>query len=211
MIPRYQRVLFWSLCALILLMAAFTIHERQKARDRVLASNDAMPYIQPVDVPTDAVTLVLANDADNTLLSGLRDAALPTEPSLRARALLDRLFIEYTLPNSPHPLKVGPAVEEVFLLNQPATASATPTGQLAVVDLRSSFADAHPSGIAIETLTLLSIVGTLHANFPQIGEVRFLIDGQPHDTLAGHADLTRPYPATDPALQHTQPVEARER
>jgi hypothetical protein len=49
----------------------------------------------------------------------------------------------------------------------------------------------------VETLTLDSILGTLHANFPEITEVRFLVDGQPHDTLAGHADLTRVYPVGD--------------
>jgi hypothetical protein len=28
--------------------------------------------------------------------------------------------------------------------------------------------------------------------------VRFLVDGQARDTLAGHADLTRPYAVVDP-------------
>jgi hypothetical protein len=40
---------------------------------------------------------------------------------------------------------------------------------------------------------------------PEIAQVRFLVDGVPRDTLAGHADLTRTYlassasppPATD--------------
>jgi hypothetical protein len=42
-------------------------------------------------------------------------------------------------------------------------------------------------------LTVLSICGTLHANLPRITQVRFLVDGQQRDTLAGHADLTRTY------------------
>ncbi len=215
MIPRYQRILFWSLCALIVLMTAFTIRERQKARERILASNDALPYIPPVDVPGESIPLMLANDVEDTLTSGLREAALPAEPSLRAHALLDRLFVEYTLPISSHPLKPGPAIDEVFLLTPPATAGPSPSsgsipGLLAVVNFHSAFTDSHPSGIAVETLTLLSVVGTLHANFPQIAEVRFLIDGQPRETLAGHADLTRSYPATDPSLNRTQPVETRE-
>ncbi len=193
-------------------MAAFTIRERQKAHDRVLASNDDLPYIQPVDAPGEAVTLMLASDQENSLTSGLRDAALPAEPSLRARALLDRLFVEYALPNSLHPLKPGSAVDEVFLLTpSPPTAGNSTTGLLAVVNLRSAFADTHPSGIAVETLTLLSIVGTLHANFPDIAQISFLIDGQSRDTLAGHADLTRTYPAADPSLIRTQPIENRER
>jgi hypothetical protein len=69
--------------------------------------------------------------------------------------------------------------------------------QLAVVNLTGSFADSHPSGIATETLTLLSICGTLHANQPRITQVRFLVNGQTRATLAGHADLTRTYLAGD--------------
>ncbi len=209
MIPRYQRILFWTLAALTLLMAAFTIHERQNARERIAASAGPTPYIQPVDAQSESVTLLLANDADGTITSGLRDAALPQEPSLRARALIERLLDEYTLPNSSHPMKPGPAVEDVFLLKPPVgtSDSSTPEGLLAVVDLHGSFADAHPSSICIEDLTLQSIVGTLHANLPQIILVRFLVDGQPRETLAGHADLLRTYTAADTSIQHTQPVE----
>jgi Sporulation and spore germination len=65
------------------------------------------------------------------------------------------------------------------------------------VNLNGSFATAHPSGIETETLSLLSLIGTLHANFPEITQVRFLVDGQPRETLAGHADLTRIYLATN--------------
>ena len=74
-----------------------------------------------------------------------------------------------------------------------------PGGELAVIDLRSSFTNQHPSGVEVESLTLLSILGTLHANLPQIEQVRFLVDGQARETLAGHADLLRTYPVRDTA------------
>lgn len=81
-----------------------------------------------------------------------------------------------------------------------ATAPATDTGpQLAVVNLTSAFVASHPSGIEAETLTVLSICATLHANLPRVAQVRFLVDGQQRDTLAGHADLTRTYLASDAA------------
>jgi hypothetical protein len=67
---------------------------------------------------------------------------------------------------------------------------------MAVVNFSTAFAQSHPSGIEPETLTLLSIIGTLHANLPAITQVRFLVDGHPRDTLAGHADLTRVYLAS---------------
>jgi hypothetical protein len=87
-----------------------------------------------------------------------------------------------------------------FRANKPGAAprEQPQTGpQLAVVNLTGSFADSHPSGIATETLTLLSICGTLHANQPRITQVRFLVNGQTRATLAGHADLTRTYLAGD--------------
>jgi hypothetical protein len=89
-----------------------------------------------------------------------------------------------------------------FRANKPSAAprEQPQTGpQLAVVNLTGSFADSHPSGIATETLTLLSICGTLHANQPRITQVRFLVNGQTRSTLAGHADLTRAYLAGDAA------------
>jgi hypothetical protein len=69
--------------------------------------------------------------------------------------------------------------------------------QLAVVNLTSNFAASHPSGFETETLTVLSICGTIHANLPSVTEVRFLVDGQQRPTLAGHADLTRTYLVSD--------------
>jgi hypothetical protein len=71
--------------------------------------------------------------------------------------------------------------------------------QLAVVNLKGSFAAGHPSGIQTEMLTILSICGTLHANLPRVTQVRFLVDGVERPTLAGHADLTRTYLAADAA------------
>jgi hypothetical protein len=72
-----------------------------------------------------------------------------------------------------------------------------PGGELAVIDLRSSWVNQHPSGVEAESLTLRSILGTLHRNLPRIEQVRFLVDGQARETLAGHADLLRTYHVRD--------------
>lgn len=195
MIPRYQRILFWSLTAGILLMAAFLLHGCEQAHKRLTAHNDDTPIAAPVAASTGDITLYLANDDDASITPTQIQLALPQDPTVRARVLLDHLLTSYALPASAHPLRSGPAVDDVFLLNQSTPASKT--GQLAVINLRGAFVDNHPSGIQVETLTVLSIIGTLHAAFPQVTQVRFLVDGQPHDTLAGHADLLRTYPATD--------------
>ena len=232
MISRHQRILFWVLIGCILAMGVFLFWERERARDRIGALADATPIDAPY-TNTESITLDLASDADGTLTATTRQIALPDEATARARALLEHLVAEYALPDSPHPLQSGAAIDDVFLLPLPIVGHAvdtsakpspngntptvpvaadpnspqpqTPGGELAVINLRSSFVNAHPSGVEVESLTLLSIIGTLHANLPQIEQIRFLVDGQPRETLAGHADLLRTYPSRDTTVAATVP------
>jgi Sporulation and spore germination len=213
MIPRYQRILFWSLIAGIFLMSAFLLHGCQQAHKRLAALNDATPIAAPTATSTEDVTLYLANDADASITPTTESVALPQAPTLRARTLLEHLLAAYALPKSAHPLQSGPAVDDVFLLtpetnmpNKPFAGSSQPN-QLAIVNLDGAFVDNHPSGIQVEALTVQSIIGTLHAALPQVTGVRFLVDGQPHDTLAGHADLLRTYPAVDTTSHPAPPTE----
>jgi hypothetical protein len=211
MIPRYQRILFWSLVLGIFLMAAFLLHGCEQAHKRLAAPNDATPIAAPTTASTQDITLYLANDDDASITPTTEQLALPQEPTLRARALLEHLLAAYALPDSAHPLKGGPAVDDVYLLPdpQPAAQSAPgdQPGQLAVINLHGAFVDNHPSGIQVEALTVQSIIGTLHAALPQITAIRFLVNGEPHDTLAGHADLLRTYPATDTTAKPMPPTE----
>jgi Sporulation and spore germination len=208
-IPRYQRILFWSLAGGILLMAAFLLHGCEQAHKRLAATNDATPIAAPTTASTEDITLYLANDADASITPTTEQLALPQEPTVRARVLLEHLLSAYALPNSAHPLQSGSAIDDIFLLPDPDPAPGEQPGQLAVISLHSSFIDNHPSGIQVEALTVQSIIGTLHAALPQITAIRFLVDGQPHDTLAGHADLLRTYPAIDTTAKPTPPTEPR--
>ena len=212
MIPRYQRILFWILAGGIFLMAAFLLRGCQQAHKRLDALNDATPIAAPTTTAgTEDITLYLASDADASIAPKTESLALPEDRALRARALLEHLLAAYALPNSTHPLQSGPAVDDVFLLPDPHPESESgfhaQPGQLAVINLRGEFINNHPSGIQVEALTVQSIIGTLHAALPEITAIRFLVDGQPHDTLAGHADLLRSYPATDTAAKPTPPTE----
>jgi hypothetical protein len=226
MILRNQRILFWCLILCIIGMAVLLFVTRQRARDRVSALADNTPIDAPYTT-SEPVTLDLANDSDGSITATDRQIALPSEVTARARALLDHLVAEYALPGSAHPLKPGAMVDEVFLVPLPvvgytldnsasqatsdghvptvpvassdpnALQPQSPGGEIAVINLRGSFVNQHPSGVEVESLTLLSILGTLHANLPQIEQVRFLVDGVPRETLAGHADLLRTYPTRD--------------
>ena len=199
MIPRYQRILFWVLLVASVAMAVVLIRLRERAADRIAARYDRTETAAPQNpAPAETVTLFEANDANDTVAPITRQLALPKETAARARVLLRQLFADYAAPASKHPLTAGPGVEEVFFMPAPAngkpSSSAVDSGaQTAIVNLTSAFAENHPSGIEPETLTLLSIISTLHENFPAVEQVRFLVDGQPRETLAGHADLTRTY------------------
>ena len=224
MIPRYQRILFVILLGSSIIMTGLLIwlHQRNFA---AVKNADNTPIAAPAYSASEDVPLLLANDADGSVKSVTRSLALPQQSAVRARALLEHLLAEYTLPRSSHPLNGGIAVEDVYLvplpLGAPAAASSLPAvtlaeianggkagdtdplmqmpGELAVVNLRSSWVEAHPPGITSETLTIQSIVGTLHANLPEITAVRFLVDGKPRATLAGSVEFDRTYDALDTA------------
>ncbi len=202
MIPRYQRILFWMLLLASVAMAAVLIRLRERAADRIsglYAHADVAGSAAPqTTAPEETIRLLEASDVDGAVAPVDRKLALPWETGARARVLLRQLFVDYAASESKHPLAPGPGVEEVFFMPAPASGrpgppEASASGQTAIVNLTSAFAENHPSGIEVEALTLLSIIATLHENFPGIQQVHFLVDGQPRETLAGHADLTRTY------------------
>ncbi len=209
MIPRHQKLLFGILLAASLIMGATLWQLRERAHQRLLAGQSTAPTSAPEVAPSVDATLLVANNSDGSLLAQVRSLPLPADPGARARAVLAKLLDLYAAPDAAHPVPGGGAsVLQVFLLPAPGTGAAKSSGapsqvqqqtgpQLAVVNLASSFAASHPSGIETEMLTVLSICGTLRANLPRVTEVRFLVDGQPRATLAGHADLTRTYLAAD--------------
>jgi len=202
-ISRGQRILFWTLLVSSVLMAVVLLRMRERAMDRLLASAETMPLNPPAGRPVQSVTMMIANDLDGSIQPATLNVALPMDANARAHVILQHLIVNYARPNAKHPIAANKGVNEIFFMTLPLEANQVVPNTMAVVDLSASFVDAHPSGIEPETLTLLSIIGTLHANFPQISQVRFLVEGQQRDTLAGHADLTRVYLASDaPGVKH---------
>lgn len=221
-ISRLQRILLAALVIAIVAMSAILIRLRERAQERLHVVQGSVVPVEGVESAPRNVTLVIPNDLDGSLQDVQRTMALPADDSTRARVLLETLLETFHDPHSTHPIAVrsnadqaeppgrgtNQGIDEVFLMPVPQAAVASSggpnppsagAGTLAVVDFSAAFAASQPSGIEPETLTLLSVIGTLHANLPSITQVRFLIDGHPAQTLAGHADLTRTYVATDTA------------
>lgn len=211
MIPRYQSILFFVLLAAAIIMGALLWQLRNREHQRLLQGEQTTPTRAPEVARAEQATLMVANDSDDSLTTRALSLPLPPSPGARARAILGKLLDLYAASDAAHPVPGGASsIAQVFLLpvaapgrspGPDAASSAEkdpPTGaELAVVNFNGAFAANHPSGIETESLTVLSICATLHANFPRITEVRFLVDGQEHETLAGHADLTRTYLTTE--------------
>lgn len=215
MISRAQRILFLAMLIAAVVMAAVLIRLRERAADRMHAVQGPGVPIETVDAPATPVTLYIPDDVDNSVAGSERSLRLPQDDSARARVLIEALLEAFRDPQSTH--RIGSAgvtaggkdnagsemthaadIDEVYLLPIPQAAGTQRlTGKMAVVDFSAAFAQSHPSGIEPETLTLLAVIGTLHANLPEITRVRFLVDGHQQETLAGHADLTRVYLASE--------------
>jgi sporulation and spore germination protein len=161
--------------------------KRKVAREEQLAAQQQLAMAPPGNGPPTPVTLYIASDSDATLRKSQVRIVLPPERSERARAVLRALFGAYLQSPSPHPIGSGADVRDVYLLGD----------DTAVVDTNSAFADAHPSGVLAEELTVASIVATLNADDSRIQRVKFLVNGHERETLAGHADLQRFYLASN--------------
>lgn len=222
MIPRHQTIVFAVLLLASIAMGVKLWQLRERAHQRLLAGQDSAPTRAPEVAPMEQATILVANDTTGSLEPRMLSLPLPPSDGGRARAVLGRLLDLYAIPGAAHPVTGGAkSILNVFLLpansgrtSMPVAArSGAATGasgasgaELAVVNLNGAFAASHPSGIETETLTILSLCATLHANLPRVSEVRFLVDGQPRQTLAGHADLTRTYLTSDlPDGEEVQP------
>jgi hypothetical protein len=105
---------------------------------------------------------------------------------LRARETLRAVLAQYSQTPSPHPLGKGADIKDIYFIGNDTM----------VIDTNSQFADGHPSGILLEQLTMTSLIETLTANVPGVAKVKFLVEGQERETLAGHADLMSFYQTT---------------
>ena len=176
---------------LLLTVVAGLIFYALQLRNRVAEEEQrsAQPQViaPPGNGPAQPVTLYLASDEDGLLHRQQVSASLPPDPGERARTVLRALISSYQANGSAHRLSSGADVRDVYLLGD----------DTAVVDMNAAFADAHPSGVLTEELTISSIMVTLKTNVSKLERVKILVDGKERETLAGHADLHRFYHASD--------------
>ncbi len=181
MTPRQLTIAVAAMLTILLGAGVYAWQMRSHALSQPAVST--APIAPPVSGPTEQVTLYVAYDNAGVLLPETATIPLPQDRQQRAEELLRALLDRYLEKSSPHLLPAGSEVRDVYLVDP----------GLAVVDLNAELANSHRSGVLVEELTVGSMIETLGANNLGITRVKFLVDGQERDTLAGHADLADVY------------------
>jgi hypothetical protein len=183
MIPRHLIIGVAVLLLAALGLSVYAWRMRKSVAAVPAASVDTRTLAPPVAGPTEQVVLFVAHDEDGTLRAESAQIPLPSGRQQRAEELLRALLSMYLDKSSPHVLGAGSEIRSVFLVDP----------GVAVIDVNSTFANTHRSGVLVEDLTVTSLIHTISANTPGILKVQILVDGQPRETLAGHADLSSYY------------------
>jgi len=181
MIPRHFQITIGFLLAAILIIGISLT--RVPDQPAALQGVQAGPAAPLVGGKQERIRILVAYDDDQALRWRDADAFMPEDRGLRAREALRVVLAQYLQFPSPHPLGKGADIRDVYWIGDDTL----------VVDTTPQFADSHPSSILAEQLTLTSLIETVNSNVPGIARVKFLINGQERETLAGHVDLTSFY------------------
>jgi hypothetical protein len=181
MIPRHFQITIGFLLAAILIIGISLT--RLPDQPAALQGVQAGPAAPLVGGKQERIRILVAYDDDQALRWRDADAFMPEDRGLRAREALRAVLAQYLQYPSPHPLGKGADIRDVYWIGDDTL----------VVDTTPQFADGHPSSILAEQLTLTSLIETVNSNVPGIARVKFLINGQERETLAGHVDLTSFY------------------
>jgi hypothetical protein len=179
MIPRHFQIAIGVLLLAVLVSGIMVIRARRSDQEASLGATSVPSVAPPVAGQEEKISILVAYDDDQALRWRAAMVFMPQDRSLRAREALRAVLAQYLQTPSPHPLGKGADIKEVYLIGNDTM----------VIDTTSQFADGHPSGALLEHLTLVSLIETVAANVPGLSRIKFLVEGQERETLAGHADL----------------------
>jgi hypothetical protein len=178
-IPRHFQITIAVLLLAILTSGIYMIRLKHREEATSLQGPQTAPAAPQVGGKEEQIRILVAYDDELALRWREAEVFMPADRGLRAREAIRAVLSQYVQSPSPHPLGKGADIKDVYLL----------TNDTLIVDTTAQFADAHPSGILLEELTLASLIETVAANVPGVAKIKFLVNGQERETLAGHADL----------------------
>jgi hypothetical protein len=178
-IPRNLQITIGVLLVAVLFSGVMVIRERHKEQAAGIEATLRLPAAPLVAGQEEKISILVAYDDDQALRWRTATVFMPQDRSSRAREALRAVLSQYVQSPSPHPLAKGADIKDIYLIGEDTM----------VIDTTSDFADRHPSGALLEHLTLVSMIETVAANVHGVARIKFLVDGQERETLAGHADL----------------------
>lgn len=184
MIPRhFQIAIGFLLLAILIVGISLT-----RVPEQPTATQGQSPAAPALAAKPEQIQLLVAYDDDQALRWRQTEALMspPEDRSQRAREAIRALLAQYLQSPSPHAIGKGSDVRDVYWIGQDQGRHESDT---LVIDMTTQFADGHPSGVLAEQFTVTSVIETVNANVRGVAKVKFLINGQERETLAGHADL----------------------
>jgi germination protein M len=141
------------------------------------ASPDSSTRSEPSTEPTTELRLYFSDRQAEKLVAEVRAIPQTDEVGRAAvEALIEGPALEGAVPTMPEgTLLLGIQIEQ---------------GE-ATVNFSAELVDNHSGGSSGERMTVYSVVNTL-TEFDTVSAVRFLVDGQKRDTIAGHMDISGP-------------------
>lgn len=186
--PSKPSLLVPALILLLLILGGLVVREYR--RD---SSEPAVTAVAPPPLQRRLVTLYFASSTGDSLLAESRELEhCPAEPPCLTELL--------------QALIQGSAAGLVPVLPpQTLLRSVAAQGQTVTVDFSRELVDYHPGGSLSELLTVAALVHTIEKNYPQLRQVRILIEGATLETLKGHVSLREPIIADDSLVQSASP------
>lgn len=163
------------------------------ARKYHTATHKVEPPVQQQPVATTGVVSLFfaAPDGEGLVREG-RELELGESLQDRIEAVLDELVSGPVGDNGP------------TLPGNTRVLSVRLAGELVEVNFSRDLVDGLPAGASAEMAAVYSVVDTLAANFPEVKQVRILVEGVVPETLKGHLDLRRPL-VPDYTLEKAEP------
>lgn len=141
------------------------------------------PEIQEVPEETRSVTLFYGDREAEKLLSETREIAVSEGLEEQVKAVLGELVRGPVDDEKVSPIPRGTEILQVFWAEE---------SQTLFLDFSRALVSNHEGGSTSEYFTISMVIRTVAANFPQVRNVQFLVDGYPIETIAGHYAVDEP-------------------
>jgi germination protein M len=172
-----------KLIAIAVVIAAIAVTLALKVRTPSSSPPDEGVAVEELGDGVQSVFLTFAGAGATGIVDERRDIVVPEDRATKAVRILEELVAGPTVQGADRTLPAGTRINSVVFDD---------TGEV-FVDFSPELVRNHPGGSTGELYTIRSVVRTLALNFPDVERVRFLVDGQEIETIAGHIDASVPF------------------